>query len=102
MQTLPDAKYTEAFAEDIADQLRAAGNGAPVQVYFDAEAMTWGVRIVVNGQGRYELLMPAPGAIFSYWVNGRFVGGMGMRLGDAGPAEVALRFLKLILHVPTT
>jgi hypothetical protein len=45
---------------------------------------------------RYELLMPAPGAIFALFRNGTWLGGISHRLGQADPRQVALALLDRI------
>lgn len=88
MQSTADTKRAEALATEIADQLRPDG---PVDVYYDRAAGTYGVRLVLGGD-RYELLMPAPGALYPLLRNGAWCGGMNLR-SEATPVQVALRLL---------
>lgn len=87
------SKYAEALAHDIADALNIAPQAAGrVAVYFDRDAETWAVRVTVNAWQRYDLLMPAPGALYALFRNERWIGGMSLR-SDAAPVDVAAALL---------
>lgn len=94
--TTADTKYADAFAHEIADLLAATKPaGAQVESYYDAEGQCPAVRVLID-RTRYELLMPAPGAIFALFRGGRWLGGIGLRLGQAEPREVADALLRRI------
>jgi hypothetical protein len=95
-----DRKYAEAFADDIARELRDHDLNIPARVVFDKTAEAWAVQ-VNEGRRRHLLLMPAPGAIFAYFRNGVFVGGMGMRLGSVPPRAVSFQFVAAMLDLTT-
>lgn len=86
-------KWAEALAEEIADEIRPHGTA---EAYYDREAQALGVRLA-DGQDRYELLIPAPGAVYALFRNGRWLGGMGLRT-DAAPAELARRLISRIIE----
>ncbi|MFI2577685.1 hypothetical protein ACH5AJ_36430 [Streptomyces rochei] len=95
MPTIAATRYAHALAEDIADALRAAPHAAGrVTVREDIDAGTWAVRVTI-GRTWYELLMPAPGALYSLWRRGRWLGGLGLAT-DAAPVDVALAMLRRI------
>ena len=89
-----DTKYAEAFAHDIAEVLRSAPQAAAVQVevYDDPQGEGPAVRVRA-GRTVFELLMPAPGAMFALFRNGAWHGGIGLRISDADPRQVALALL---------
>lgn len=87
--TTADTKYADAFAHEVAELLGAAKPaGTQVESYYDPGGQCPAVRVLID-RTRYELLMPAPGAIFALFRNGRWLGGMGLRLGQADPGQVA-------------
>jgi hypothetical protein len=91
-----DRKYAEAFAHELGELLEASRpTSARVEVYHDREAETPAVRVQI-GRTRYELMMPCPGAIFALFRNGTWLGGMGLRLGQADPGRVAAALLDRI------
>lgn len=95
--TDPAGKAAHARARAIADVLRTAPQGkvpGRVTVRYDREGETWGVRLHLAGQ-RYDLLMPAPGALYPLWRNRGWLGGMGLR-AEAPASEVAIRLLTRI------
>lgn len=95
MQATANSKYAEALAHDIADALNAAPHAAGfVNVHFDNDAETWAVQVTVD-RSRYDLLMPAPGAIYALFRDNRWLGGMQLRT-DAAPIDVALALLDRI------
>jgi hypothetical protein len=84
-----DRKYAEAFAHELGALLEATRPaGARVEVYHDTDSQSPAVRIRI-GRTRYELMMPCPGAIFPLFRGGTWLGGMGLRLGQADPGRVA-------------
>lgn len=96
MQATADRKYAEALANDIADTLRnAPGASKHIRVRFDKAADTWVVRITINQRNRYELLMPAVGALYGLFRNGTWCGGLNQR-SDAAPIDVAISLLDRI------
>jgi hypothetical protein len=96
MQTAANAKYAGALAHDIADALNAAPQATGVQVYYDRAGETYGVRVRV-GRDRYELLMPAPGAMYALFRNRAWLGGVNLST-DAAPVDVAIALLDRIAH----
>jgi hypothetical protein len=96
MTSEADRKYAEAFAHELAELLEATRPaGARVEIYHDPEAQTPAVRVRI-GRTRYELMMPCPGAIFALFRNGTWLGGMGLRLGQADPGRVAAVLMERI------
>ncbi|MDM4723501.1 hypothetical protein QTQ03_29425 [Micromonospora sp. WMMA1363] len=89
-----ETKYAEAFAHEVAEVLRSAPQSAAarIEVYHDADAQTPAVRVRIT-RVRYELLMPAPGAIFALFCNGTWLGGISHRFGQVDPRQVALALL---------
>ncbi|MGX4657117.1 hypothetical protein ACWCHM_26210 [Micromonospora sp. SCSIO 07396] len=95
MPTIAAVRYAHALAEDIADALRAAPHAAGrISVREDVDAGTWAVRVTA-GRTYYDLLMPGPGAVYSLWRRGRWLGGIGLTT-DATPVDVALTLLRRI------
>lgn len=97
------AKYQEALAHEIAEALKTAPQAAGrVETYYDEAGNTWAVRVCIDDT-RYELLMPAPGALYSLFCNGTWLGGIS-RNGHWGspvtsassPVEVAIALLERI------
>lgn len=94
MQTTADTKYSEALAEDIAAALNAAPHPFKVVVRYDRAAETHAVRVACVGH-RYDLLMPAPGAMYALFRDGAWLGGMNLTT-DAAPVDVAMALLDQI------
>lgn len=88
------AKYAEALANDIADALNAAPNAGKVAVRYDRAAETWAVRITV-ARTKFDLVMPAAGAMYALFRNGSWLGGMNLNT-DATPVDVAITLLRRI------
>jgi hypothetical protein len=87
--TTADTKQATAFAHELAELLDDTKPArAQVESYYDPDGECPAVRVLIDRM-RYELLMPAPGAIFALFRNGRWLGGMGLRLGQADPGQVA-------------
>lgn len=92
---LADDKRAEALAHEIAEALQLAPQSAGrVRVYRDDVADTWAVRVRI-ARLRYELTMPAPGALYGLWRNGTWLGGMNTGT-DAEPVDVATAMLHRI------
>ncbi|WP_341719879.1 hypothetical protein QQG74_09335 [Micromonospora sp. FIMYZ51] len=90
------AKYAEALAHDIADALNHAPHAAGrVTVRYDRAAETWTVRVTIGRANRYDLAMPAAGAMYALWRNGTWLGGLHL-CTDAAPIDVATALLDRI------
>ncbi len=89
-----NAKYAEALAHDIAAALDAAPHPGAVAVRYDRAAETWAVRITV-ARRRFDLIMPAAGAMYGLFRNGTWLGGMNLNT-DAAPVDVAIARLRRI------
>lgn len=87
MDTTATTRYQEALAHDIADALNTPRLAANATVHYDRAAETWAVRIKA-GRNRYDLLMPAPAAMYGLFRNDTWLGGMNLNT-DACPCTVA-------------
>jgi hypothetical protein len=85
------AKYSEALATDIAAALNAAPHAPAATVRYDRAAETHAVRVNLVGHC-YDLLMPAPGAMYALFRDGGWLGGMHLTT-DAAPGDVAIALL---------
>lgn len=92
--TTATAKYAEALAADIADALNAAPHPGAVAVRYDRAAETWAVRIVI-ARTKFDLIMPAAGAMYGLFRNGTWLGGINLHT-DAAPVDVAIAMLRRI------
>jgi hypothetical protein len=92
---LADDKRAEALAHEIADALRQIAPDAPIRVsvYRDEVADTWAVRVTAD-RVRYELLMPAPGALYALFRR-RVYTGFGVRSDETPEAVVAALLLRI-------
>ncbi len=95
MQATATTKYTEALAHDIADALNAAPQSTGrVTVYFNKDANTYAVQVRIN-RTRYDLTMPAPGAMYGLFRRNAWIGGVNLNT-DAQPVDVARSMLARI------
>ncbi len=85
------AKYAEALAHDIAAALNTAPHPGTVAVRYDRAAETWAVRVTI-GRAKFDLTMPAPGALYGLFRNGTWLGGINLNT-DAKPVDVAIAML---------
>lgn len=92
-----DHKHSEALATEIAECI--TNSGIPAVVSYSLDAGTHLVEVDHLGD-RYDLAMPAPGALFALWRNGAWLGGMNVR-GGATPQEVTAALIRRILAVLT-
>lgn len=88
------AKYAEALANDIAAALNAAPHPGTVQVRYDRAAETFAVRVTI-ARTKFDLCMPANGALYGLFRNGTWLGGMHLNT-DAAPVDVAVAMLRRI------
>lgn len=81
---MPTTTSTEqAFTEQVVALL---GRG---EAAYDADGQSWAARVTVAGD-RFEVLMPAVGALFPLWFNGKYRGGLSLRYtAETTPSDLA-------------